>query len=298
MNEETIIRRVSAVGVGGNILLSAIKLWAGVVGRSAALVSDAVHSLSDVLASLTAWLGVRLGRRPADEGHPYGHERFECLASLALGLLLTLTALGIGLGGVKTLLTGGSSASPGTAALWGAAVSIAVKEAMFRYVRHYAGVLGSSAFLADAWHHRSDALSSVGSLLGAAGAMAGYPALDSAACVVICLFILRLARDVLRDALSRLLDSSCGAEKEQELSDFIEAQEGVIALDLLRSRRFGDRLYLDAEIAVDAEQSLAEAHCVAEAVHDAVERRFPEVKHIMIHENPAAGTVGSRAFPP
>lgn len=287
MDESRIIRKISAVGIGGNIFLSAFKLYGGLVGHSAAMVSDAIHSLSDVFASLVAWLGVRLSRRAADEGHPYGHDRFECLASLVLALVLLCTGLGIGAGGVKRLLSGETPTVPGGIALVAALVSILTKEAMFRYVRHYAGVLNSSAFLADAWHHRTDALSSVGSLSGIAGAMLGHPALDSAASVVICLFILKVALDILRDALQKLLDTSCGAELERELAGFIAAQKGVAALDALRSRRFGDKIYLDAEISVDGSLSLADAHAIAETVHDAVEQTYPDIKHIMIHENPA-----------
>ena len=287
MDENRIIREISAVGIGGNIILSAFKLYAGLAGRSAAMVSDAVHSLSDVFATFVAWLGVRLSRRAADESHPYGHDRFECLASLALGLILLCTGLGIGAGGIRRLLAGEAPAAPGRIALIAAVVSILSKEAMFRYVRHYAKVLNSSAFLADAWHHRSDALASVGSLIGIGGAMLGYPALDSIACVVICLFILKVALDILRDALQKLLDSSCDPVLERELADFIREQNGVVALDALRSRRFGDKIYLDAEIAVDGKLSLADAHAIAEAVHDTVEQTYPDIKHIMIHENPA-----------
>ena len=287
MDESRIIRKISAVGIGGNIFLSAFKLYAGLVGHSAAMVSDAIHSLSDVFASFVAWLGVRLSRRAADESHPYGHDRFECLASLMLGLILLGTALGIGAGGIRGLLAGEAPTAPGRIALLAAVVCILSKEFMFRYVRHYARVLNSSAFLADAWHQRSDALSSVGSLIGIAGAMLGYPALDSAACVVICLFILRLALGILKDALQKLLDTSCDPALERELAEFISAREGVAALDALRSRCFGDKIYLDAEISVDGSLSLADAHAIAEAVHDAVEGSYPDIKHIMIHENPA-----------
>ncbi len=290
MNERKLIRRVSLIGTLGNFLLVAVKLYAGLAGRSAAMVSDAVHSLSDVLASVVAWLGVRLSRRAADEGHPYGHERYECLASLALGVILLGTGLGMGWGGVEKLLAGDSAdlRVPGTVALVAAVVSILAKEAMFRYVRHCARVLNSSAFLADAWHHRSDALASVGSLLGIGGAMLGYPLLDSVACVAICLCILKVAADILRDALQKLLDSSCGKEMEEQLADFITGQRGVAALDELRSRRFGDRIYLDVEISVDGSLSLHDAHAIADALHDALEQRFPDIKHVMIHENPAA----------
>ena len=158
---------------------------------------------------------------------------------------------------------------------------------MFRYTRYYAKKLNSSAFMADAWHHRSDAFSSIGSLIGIAGAMLGWPVMDAIACVIICLLILKVAYDILRDAISKMLDTSCGEEWDKTMTEFILKQPGVERVDLLQSRRFGDRIYLDVEIAVDGQLTLSKAHEIAEAVHDNVEREYPEIKHIMIHENPA-----------
>ena len=289
MDERKIIKRLSVIGIVGNILLVAFKLYAGIAGRSGAMVSDAVHSLSDVFATFVAFIGVRIARKAPDNAHPYGHDRFECLASLLLGLILAGTGLGIGIGGVKTIVSGNYSslAVPSLIALIAAVVSITVKEAMFRYTMYYAKKLHSSAFTADAWHHRSDALSSVGSLAGIGGAMLGFPVLDSAACVIICLFILKVAYDILRDAVEKLLDTSCGSGYEAGLSAFITAQPGVDSLDVLHSRKFGDKIYIDAEISVGGELSLSEAHEIAERVHNAVEKAYPEIKHIMIHENPS-----------
>lgn len=289
MDERKIIKRLSVVGIVGNILLAAFKLFAGIVGKSSAMISDAVHSLSDVFATFVAFIGVRIARKAPDSAHPYGHDRFECLASLFLGLILAGTGIGIGTGGVKTILSGDYStlAVPSLIALIAALVSIISKEAMFRYTMYYAKKLNSSAFIADAWHHRSDALSSVGSLVGIGGAMLGYRVLDSFACVIICLFILKVAYDILRDAVEKLLDTSCGSGYEAKLSAFIASQEGVNSLDLLHSRKFGDKIYIDAEISVDGQLSLNDAHEIAELVHDAVEKAYPEIKHIMIHENPA-----------
>lgn len=288
LNEKKIIRRVSAVDIAGNIMLVLFKFYAGVAGKSSAMVSDAVHSLADVFATFVAVLGVRLARKEPDRAHPYGHERFECLASLALGGLLTATGIGIGLSGIRTILAGGYDglAVPTGLALAAAVVSIIAKEAMFRYTRHYARKLNSGAFMADAWHQRSDALSSVGSLIGIGGAMLGFPVLDSAASVVICLFILKVAFGIIRDAVEKLLDTSCGEAFEAELRDFIGSREGVDAVDLLRSRKFGNRVYLDVEISVNGDLPLVEAHEIARQVHDAVEQRYPDIKHIMIHENP------------
>lgn len=286
--QEALIRRCSLVGILGNILLSAFKLLAGILGHSGAMISDAVHSLSDVFATAIALLGTRLSQKEADREHPYGHERFESVASLVLGLILLVTGLGIGKAGVEQLLRGsGALAVPGTIALIAALVSIVSKEAMFWYTRRCARLLNSAVFLADAWHHRSDALSSIGSLAGIGGAMLGFPLLDPLASVVICLFIFKVAADILKDALSKLLDTACGEELENDLRSHIAAQPGVEAIDSFRSRMFGSRVYLDVEIQVDGDLPLRDAHAVAQRIHDQLEQSYPEVKHVMIHLNPA-----------
>lgn len=292
MQANAMIKRVSVVTVLGNVVLTVFKLFAGVIGRSGAMVSDAIHSLSDVFTTLIAYLGVRLSQKPADKEHPYGHERFECVASLLLGLILLVTGLGIGKVGVTNILAGhyGDLTPPGVIALVAALVSIGMKEGMFWYTRYYAKLLNSPAFMADAWHHRSDAFSSVGSLIGVGGAMLGWPVLDSVASVVICLFILKVAYDILKDALSKMLDTSRGEEYDAKLRDYVLAQPDVLGVALLQSRTFGSRVYIDLVIQVDGELTLRDAHAIAERVHAAVERDFPDIKHIMIHVDPTEET--------
>ena len=288
-SENTMIKRISAVSILGNTLLSAIKLFAGIFAHSRAMVSDAIHSMSDVFTTLIAVIGVRISKKSADKSHPYGHERFECVASLLLGLLLLITGLGIGYSGVLTIAAGhyDTLAVPGALALAAAIISIITKEAMFHYTRHYAKILNSSAFMADAWHHRSDALSSIGSLIGIAGAMLGFPVLDPAASVVICIFILKVGGEIIADALRKMLDTPCSEAYEKEVSDLITSYDGVTHLDLLHTRMFGDKVYIDCEIAVDGDLPLRDAHAIAERIHDGVERKYDNVKHIMIHVNPA-----------
>lgn len=289
MDEKKIIRQLSTVGIAGNAVLVAFKLYAGLAGHSPAMVSDAVHSLSDVFATLIAFIGVRLSMKAADDQHPYGHDRMECVASLLLGLILLATGVGIGISGVQTILAGhyDQLTVPSRIALVAAIVSIAVKEAMFWYTRFFARKLNSSAFMADAWHHRSDAFSSVGSLIGIGGARLGVPVLEPIACVLICLCILKVAYDILKDAVEKMLDTACDAQYEEALGAFIKSQAGVRSLDRLRTRKFGNRIYIDAEIGVDGELSLRDAHAIAERVHNAVEAQYPSIKHIMIHENPS-----------
>ena len=284
-DENRIVIKLGAVGIVGNVALSSFKLAAGIVGNSGAMISDAVHSMSDVFATMIAWFGVHQSKKDADDEHPYGHERVECVASLILGLILLATGIGIGFNGIMTI-AGGDYAAPGRIALLAAAVSIITKEAMFWYTMHYAKLLNSDAFKADAWHHRSDALSSIGSLVGIGGALMGFPVMDPIASVVICIFILKVAYDIIKDAFAKMLDTACSEEFEEELREFIDSYEGVEAVDLLQTRLFGSRVYVDIEIAVDGEMKLRQAHDIAENVHDGIEEKYKDVKHVMVHVNP------------
>ncbi len=288
--EETkIVQRLSLVSIIGNMALSGFKIIAGIAGHSGAMISDAIHSFSDVFTTFIAVLGVKLSKKPSDASHPYGHERLECVASLVLGVILLVTGLGIGTVGVKNILSGDYEhlAVPGAIALAAAIVSIAVKETMFWYTRYYAKKINSPAFMADAWHHRSDAFSSIGSLIGIGGAMLGFPVLDSAASVIICMFILKVSYDILKDAISKMLDTACDEAYENELRQFVEKQPDVLHIDMLHTRMFGNKVYMDLEIQVDGDKPLRESHAVAEQVHDGVETAFPNIKHIMIHVNPS-----------
>lgn len=289
VNEAAVIRNISLVSIIGNAVLSGFKIFAGIFGHSGAMVSDAIHSFSDVLTTVIAFFGVKISKKAADSSHPYGHERIECVASLFLGLLLMLTGLGVGKAGLNNIFSGNyeSLTVPGVIALVAAVVSIISKEAMYWYTRYNAKLINSAAFMADAWHHRSDAFSSVGSLIGIGGAMLGFPVLDSVASVVICLFILKVSYDILKDAISKMLDTSCGESYEAELRQFIESQQDVICVDVLRTRMFGNKVYIDTEIQVDGNKRLWESHAIADQVHNNVENHFPNIKHIMIHVNPS-----------
>ncbi|SDB25839.1 cation diffusion facilitator family transporter [Pseudobutyrivibrio sp. YE44] len=287
MDENTIVKKLSRIGILGNVALSAFKLVAGIIGNSTAMVSDAIHSLSDVFATLIAYVGVLMSRQPEDNEHPYGHERLECVASLLLGTILAVTGLGIGYSGVHKIIFPRELEIPTILPLIAAVVSILVKEGMFWYTMYYAKKLDSSAFKADAWHHRSDAISSVGSFIGIGMAKLGFPIMDPVASLLICLCILKVAYDISKDAFIKMLDTSCGEDFEQELSNFILEQPGVVGIDLLHTRQFGNRNYVELEIAVNRDISLVEAHDIAENVHASLEKNYPNIKHVMIHVNPA-----------
>ena len=286
---QRIAMRVSAVSIVVNLLLSVGKLLAGIFGRSGAMVSDAVHSASDVFSTFIVIIGVRISSKKSDVNHPYGHERMECVASIILATVLLATGLGIGLGGLRTVLSGHyeTLAVPGLMALAAAVISIAVKEWMYWYTRAAAKKINSGALLADAWHHRSDSLSSIGAFVGIAGSRMGYPVLDAAASMVISVFIAKAAYEIFMDAVDKMVDKACDREMEEKIRKLVLLQEGVLGIDRLMTRLFGAKIYVDMEIAADGSRTLYETHAIAEQVHDAIEEQFPEVKHCMVHVNPA-----------
>ena len=286
---EKVATRVSTVSIVINLLLAAFKFIAGILGHSGAMISDAVHSSSDVIGSLIVIVGVKMSEKSSDKDHPYGHERMESVASLILAGILAAAGVSIGREALlsiwkRTYLT---AAAPGVLALVAAIVSIVVKEAMFWYTWINAKKIRSGALKAEAWHHRSDALSSVGALIGIGGALLGLHVMEPAASIVICLFILKVAVDIFREAVDNMVDHACDAENEEALRSCAAGQEGVIRVDILRTREFGRKIYVDLEISADGNLTLYEAHDIAQKVHDTIEATFPEVKHIMVHVNPA-----------
>ncbi len=283
-----IAMRVSVVTIICNLFLSFFKLAAGLLGHSGAMISDAVHSASDVFSTIVAILGINISKKKSDQNHQYGHDRLECVAAIVLAVILFLTGVGIGIGGIKNIISGISEdiAVPGAIALAAAILSILIKEWMYWYTRKAAKKINSGALMADAWHHRSDALSSIGAFVGILGARMGYPILDPLASVVICLFIGKAASDIFRDAIDKMVDKSCDPETLGKMRSIILEQPGVQNIDLLQTRLFGPKIYVDIEIAADGNLTLREGHEIAQRVHDAMEKEFPLVKHCMVHVNP------------
>lgn len=289
-DDQKIAMRVSTVSIAVNVLLSLLKLIAGIVAHSGAMISDAIHSASDVISTVIVIIGVHLSGKKSDHEHQYGHERLECVSSILLAGLLLATGAGIGINGIEKIIegtTGKDLMIPGALALIAAVVSILVKEWMFWYTRAAAKKINSGALMADAWHHRSDSLSSIGSFAGILGARLGYPILDPIASVVICLFIAKAAVDIFRDAIDKMVDHSCDESTEKSMKDEIEGIPGVERIDLLKTRLFGSKIYVDIEIAADEDLSLKAAHAIAERVHNTIEEKFENVKHCMVHVNPA-----------
>lgn len=287
-SNEQVMMHISRNSIIGNIFLATFKMIAGIVAHSAAMMSDAVHSLSDIASTIVVMIGVKMANQKADKEHPYGHERFECVSAIVLSAMLFATGIGIGWVGLQNVLSSHEHnlETPGVLALVAAVTSIVVKEGMYWYTMLPAKRMQSSAMMADAWHHRSDALSSVGSFIGIAGARLGYPVLDSLASIVICFCILKAAMDIFRDAIGKMTDKACDEETVGNMRQVILLQPSVAAIDELKTRLFGDKIYVDVEICTDGATSLSEAHDVAESVHEAIEREFPKVKHCMVHVSP------------
>jgi cation diffusion facilitator family transporter len=273
------VMRVSVISIAVNIGLSLLKLFAGVVAHSGAMISDAIHSASDVISTIIVMVGVRISSKAEDSEHPYGHDRMECVASLILAALLMDTGLLIGRSGVLVIAGHKKIAVPGMLALAAAVISIGVKEWMYWFTIRAAKRVNSGALKADAWHHRSDALSSVGALVG-------VPVLDPIAEVVIAVMVIKVGFDIAKDSVNKMIDRSVDDKTMDEIYRAAKHHPGVVRVDDLRSRTFGSRFYVDLEIAVDHTLDIQRAHAIAESLHDELEARYPRLKHCMIHVNP------------
>lgn len=284
-NSEKIIYRVSINTVIVNVALTIIKLLAGVLGNSMALISDAIHSASDVLSTFVVMVGAKISNKKADEKHPYGHEKFECIAAIILALMLFGTAVAIGFYGVESIFNQ-TIIIPSQITAWAALLSIVVKEWLYRYTKKAADVINSTSLYADAWHHRSDSFSSVGSLVGVIGAMCGFSILDPIASLVICAIIVKVAYDILRTSLSQVIDSAASSEVEQKIREIILSHEEIKAIDVLKTRLFGSKIYVDVEVQIDKNKTFIEAHNLIHNLHDDIENSNSSIKHCMIHANP------------
>ena len=290
-NYQATAMRVSRISIAVNVGLSIFKLVAGILAHSGAMISDAIHSASDVLSTVGVMVGIHLAGKKSDQEHPYGHERMESIVSILLAVFLAAVGIGIGWSGLQDILSGeyNSLPVPGMLAAAAAILSIAVKEWMYWFTRAAAKRINSPALMADAWHHRSDSLSSIGAFLGIMGARLGFPILDPLVSVIICLFILKAAYDIFMAAVNQMVDHSCDAKTEEFMKREILKVPGVRRVDLLKTRLFGSKMYVDIEIAADGNISLFDAHDIAENVHHTIENKFKDVKHCMVHVNPING---------
>lgn len=278
--------RVSILSIIANVFLSVIKIVIGFIAHSAVLISDGIHSVSDVFSTFLVLFGIELASREADASHRYGHERIECVIGIYLSAFLAMVGFFIGYEGAVKLITGAEIAVPSRIALYVALVSIVTKEVMYQITNYYGKKISSSAMIADAWHHRSDALSSVGSFIGILFALKGYPFMDPVLSIVICLFIMKAAWEIGMSSVDKLVDKSLSEEEEHEIIDAILGVKGVMDINDLKTRQFADKKYIDVVICVKDELSVVQGHDIATEVHDMVEERFENVKHCMVHVDP------------
>ena len=282
--EET--TKVTIISILWNIVLTIIKVLGGILGKSNAMIADGLHSASDIISSIGVLIGNHIAKTPNDKEHNYGHEKAETLVSFLLSILLIFVSLKISLGGINSLFHLNEVKIPTILPLVISLISIGIKEYQYRNTIKVAKMTNSPALKADAWHHRSDALSSVGSFIGILGARIKFPILDPIASIIICLLIIKVAYDIFKDSIYKLIDASCDDETINKIKDVILEQEGVIQLDSLKTRVFGSRIYADIEISAYGKQSLEDAHDIAERIHDEVEKKIPMIKHCMVHVNP------------
>lgn len=287
-NNTKIAMRISTVSIIANVFLALFKFIAGIIGRSSAMVSDAVHSASDVFSTIIVIIGTMTSGKESDKQHPYGHERLECVSAIILAFILCITGIGIGVSGFNKIFVEDVNELPvpTALALVASIVSVVVKEAMYWYTIIGAKKINSGSLKADAWHHRSDALSSVGSFIGIIGAMCGVKVLDPIVSIIIALMIIKVAYDIAKDGFDKMVDKSCDEKTIVNMSTIVAEQDGVKRVDLLKTRLFGNRIYVDIEISVDENLTIREGHNIAQCVHDAIEKDFPLVKHCMVHVNP------------
>lgn len=280
-----------AKGIILNIVLSTIKMIAGILGHSTALISDAIDSASDIVSNIIVMAGIKISAKASDSEHQYGHERLECIATIIMAAILAAVGLAIGFAAfskVMSALSGQMPKPPELLSAAAAAISIFAKEIMYRYSKAIALKINSGALMADALHHRSDAFSSIGSMAAVVGSHLGLPVLDPLAGVIICFTIIKNAYDVFKEAVDQLVDHSCDEDTMRKMRQCIEAQAGVAHLDRLQTRIFGSRVFVDVEVSADDNLTLLESHRIAENIHRAIEDGFPAVKHCMVHINPVS----------
>ncbi|MBR2226325.1 MAG: cation transporter [Bacteroidales bacterium] len=292
MTRENELTKVTLLGSVGNLVLLSFKFVAGIVAGSSAMVADAVHSLSDFLTDLIVLVFVRIGAKPQDESHDYGHGKFETLATLFVALALVGAAIGIIVSGslkIARWLQGETLETPGMLALWAALLSILVKEILFRYTIARGRALESPAVVANAWHHRSDALSSIGAAVGIGGAILlgqRWAVLDPLASIVVGGMLVKVAWDLLRESTGELTDSSLSAETEREIEEIIRSFPQVSEPHNLRTRRIGNRIAIEAHVRLDGAMSLNEAHDIVSDIERKIRDHFGHGTIVTIHMEP------------
>lgn len=292
MTRERKVYNVTLIGSLGNVLLMAFKFVAGIIGHSSAMIADAIHSLSDFLTDVVVLVFVRISAKPQDESHDYGHGKFEAIASFLIGLALVCVAGGIIYAGGEKFVSwmkGVQLEAPTMLALWAALVSIVVKELLYHYTAHWGKKLESSVMVSNAWHHRSDSLSSIGSALGIGGAILlgdHWTVLDPLASIAVGLMLINIAIKLLKSNIGELTDSSLPAETENDIIRIIESFPDVREPHNLRTRRIGNRIAIEVHVVMDGNKSLNETHDRATAIEKKLREEFGKQTHVTVHMEP------------
>ena len=298
-----LIYRVTLAGSAINVVLVVLKFIAGVVGRSSAMVADAVHSLSDFATDVVVLLFVRISRRPQDAAYDYGYGKYETIATLIIGMALLVVGAGIAYSGASKIyeaLHGAELEAPSALAFWMAIISIAAKEICYRITAEAGRKAGSQAVVANAWHHRSDAFSSIGTAIGIGGAIMLGPRwrlLDPAAAVVVSVFIVKVAIQLLRESFGELAEKSLPPEVEQEIVRITEGVDGISGIHNLRTRRIGNYLAIEMHVRVDGGMTLAEAHDRSSLIERRLKERYGAETYVSVHVEPLKKTVHGTPHP-
>lgn len=284
--------RVTKNTIWVNIVLALIKLIAGILARSSAMIADAIHSGSDILTSIAVMIGLAMGSKPADDDHPYGHARLEAVTAKIVATLLIITAIGLIYSSARILLRNEATA-PGKLAIYAAILSIVVKEWMYWYTLKTANEINSTAMVADAWHHRSDAFSSIGTLVGIVGARLAFPWLDPLSGILVALLVCKVGVDVYLRSVQELIDSAPAPDIVETIRQTALTQVGVIAVNDLKARLQGPTIRVDLEICVDPKTTLRDSHALAHQVEDEIMSQVETVEAVMVHVNPCGSDQAS-----
>ena len=274
--------KVTLVGTASNLLLSIIKLIGGIIGNSAALVADAVHSISDLLTDVIVLITLKIGQKPKDDNHPYGHGKVESLGTTAIGFFVISAGLGLAYE-AWDIIQSGASRSPELLAAGIALISIFIKEWLFRYTRSVGKKSSSSILLANAWHHRSDAISSIAALIGIIGSMAGFPVLDPIAAAMVSFMIIKVGYELTLGGFRDLMDTALNEKDTQKLQTTIDDISGVIKSHDLRTRKIGEGILMDVHIQVDSDLTVTEGHEVGERVRRQLIKNYPNTQDVLVH---------------
>ena len=285
MDEYKMGAKTTWITVFMNIFLAVFKIASGIIGNSKAMLADGIHTLSDVFATFIVLFGLKISTKEADENHPYGHERYEPVFAKLVSVILILTGFFIGLEGIKSLLSK-NIRKPDNIALIAAFVSILVKEGMYWFTIKTAKKIKSLSMEASAWHHRSDAISSVGTFVGIFGARLGFKILDPVAAVIVSVLIIKVGIDIYAKSVRGLVDEAADRDIIKKVRKMALSVEGVKNIKNLKTRIFASKIYVDIEITVDGNLTVVEGHNIAERVHDLIEDTIGDVKHCMVHVEP------------